>query len=85
MTVIQHEKEVIQRFQSAKKTIPIKQLIGPYRKDFYPTKWDREICSYDYANTDAYGDIVFPGASKTPSKVRKVFFFSGFYQFFERL
>jgi hypothetical protein len=74
LTVVQHDKEVIQRFESLKKVIPIKELIGPYRKDFYPTEWDREVCTYDFANTDAYGDIVFPGASKIPSKVREFVF-----------
>lgn len=37
-------------------------------------KWDRNDCTIDYSKTNAYGDIVFPGASKMPSKVSIILF-----------
>jgi hypothetical protein len=33
------------------------------------TKWDRELCSADDGDTDAFGEIIFQGYEDTPSKV----------------
>jgi hypothetical protein len=53
----QHDRDVIERFRTKKYTI---------------TKWERHSCTLDYAKTDAFGDIIFLGASQIPSKYIRV-------------